>query len=93
MLKKIQLSKFFQDLIAFIQQFMNWAVSHLADRKELCGAIQKGRLLLAEGAGQGCYASKEQIVCGKVTFLQGPAGVHEADYLTSADQVIPDWLL
>lgn len=72
---------------------MNWALSHLADRKELCGAIQKGRLLLAEGAGQGCYASKEQIACGKVTFLQGPAGVCEADHLTSADQVIPDWLL
>lgn len=27
---------------------MNWAVSHLADRKELQGSIQNGRLLLAE---------------------------------------------
>lgn len=31
---KIQLSKF-SSLISIIQQFMNWAASHLADRKEV----------------------------------------------------------
>jgi len=32
--KKIQLSKF-EDLTGFIQLFMNWAASHLANEKEL----------------------------------------------------------
>ena len=41
---KIQLSKS-EDLIGFIQQFMNQAVSHLADRKKLQRPIQNGRLL------------------------------------------------
>lgn len=27
----------------------------------------------------------------KVTFLQGMAGVYQANYLTRADQAIPDW--
>ena len=41
-------------------------------------------------AGQGSYSSKELIVSGQVTFLWGMAGVYQADYLTSTDQVIPD---
>ena len=41
-------------------------------------------------AGQGIYSSKNQIVSGKVTFLLGKAGVYQADYLTSTDQVIPE---
>ena len=41
-------------------------------------------------AGQGSYSSKECIVSGKVTFLWGKAVVSQADYLISADQVIPD---
>ena len=32
----------------------------------------------------------EWIVPGKLTFLWEKAGVHWADYLPSADQVIPD---
>ena len=42
---------------------------------------------------QGGYSSKELIVSDKVTFLWGRAGVHQADYLSSADQVIPDLLV
>lgn len=34
--------------------------------------------------------SKDWIVCCKITFLQGTEGVCQADYLTSADQVILD---
>lgn len=44
---------------------------------------------MQNGEGQKCCISKEQIVCGKVTTL-GVAGVYQAAYLTSADQVIPD---
>ena len=40
---KIQLS--FKDLLGLIQQFMNLAASHQANRKELQGAVQNGRLL------------------------------------------------
>lgn len=36
---------------------------------------------------------KEQVVCGKVTFLYGMAGVRLVDDLTSADQIIPDELV
>lgn len=35
----------FQDLIGFVQWFMNQATSRLADRKELQGAVQDKRLL------------------------------------------------
>lgn len=45
--KKIQLSKL-EDLIGFIQQFMNRAASRPAYRKELQGALQSGRLLQPE---------------------------------------------
>lgn len=37
--------------------------------------------------------SKEWIVSGKVIFLWWMAGVCQLDYLTSADQVSPDWLV
>ena len=36
------------------------------------------------------HQEKKQVSYCKVTFLQGMAGVYEADYLTSADQAIPD---
>ena len=36
---------------------------------------------------------EKQVACGKVTFFLGMTGVCQADYLTSADQVIPDWLV
>ena len=41
---KIRLSEF-EDLIGFIPQLMNGAASHLTNRKQLQGAIQKGKLL------------------------------------------------
>ena len=44
-----------------------------------------------KGAGtRTLYQASKQIGYGKVAFLQGMAGVSQADYLTSADQVIPD---
>ena len=39
---------------------------------------------------QKSVSSNKWIVSGKVTFLWEKVGVYEADYLTSADQVIPD---
>lgn len=42
--KKIQLSKC-EDEIGFIEQFMNQVAFYLADRKELQGDVQNGRLL------------------------------------------------
>lgn len=38
----------FKDINGFIQPFLNPAASHLADRKELWGAVQDERLLYAE---------------------------------------------
>ena len=35
--------------------------------------------------------TKKCIVYCKVTFLIGMAGVYEADYISNADQAIPDW--
>lgn len=59
----------------------------LADRKGLQGALQNGRQRSEKEV-----SSKEWIVSGEVTFLWGKAGVCQADYLTSADQVTSDWL-
>ena len=75
-------------LTDFVLQFMYWAASHLADRKEFLNLLKKRereRLLQAEEVGQGSQASKEEIGCIKVTFFQGVAGVCQADYLTDAD--------
>jgi len=66
---------------------MNQAAFHLANRKELQGAVQNGRLLQAEGSRKRDISNKEWIVSGKVTrvtFLWGK-GVG----VTRADQVIP----
>lgn len=41
-------------------------------------------------AGQRSCSRKEWIVSGKAIFLWGKAGVSRADYLASADQVVPD---
>lgn len=32
-----------EDLVGFVQQFMNWAASHLAHRKELWRTVEKER--------------------------------------------------
>lgn len=46
-----------------------------------------------KGAAQGSYTSKELTVCGKVTYLEGMAGVYRADDLPGAYQAIPDGLV
>ena len=52
---EIQLSKS-EDQIGFLQQFMNRAPAHLANRKELWRAIEKERFLKAErGWGKEVY--------------------------------------
>ena len=42
-----------------------------------------------KGVGTRMLKQKKQIGCCKVIILQGLAEVYQADYLTSADQVIP----
>ena len=60
--------------------------SNLADRKERGGrGCAKTEALQAEGTGQESDNSKEQIGCGKVTFLQGPewqGATRQMTYLT-----------
>ena len=73
---------------------MNEAASNLADRKELQEAVQNERLLQAEGSGnKEVTPCPKRAGCGKVTSLQGTAGVYQADDLTGAPQVIFDGLL
>lgn len=43
-----------------------------------------------ESENKEAILGEEWVGCCKVTFLQGTKGVSWADYLTSADQVIPD---
>lgn len=80
---KIHWSKF-ADLIGFIEWFMNRAASHLANRKELWRAVQKGRLWKAEGG-------RDQERADGLIFPWGMEGVCQVDYLTTADQELPDW--
>lgn len=67
------------------------AASHLADRKELRGAMQNGRLSQAEG-GRIRMLYRQRAGCLWQGHLPlGDDGVYEVDNLTSMDQVIPDW--
>lgn len=47
-----------KDLIGFIQQFMTWATSHSKSHAKQTGWKRS-------------YASKEQLVCVKATFIKG----------------------
>lgn len=50
-----QLSNF-EDVIGFIELFMNWATSHLVSREELKVVVQNGRVLQIErGQKKGIY--------------------------------------
>lgn len=53
---------------------MNQATSHLANRKELRGAVRNGRLLSAEG---GRDKEKED----RLIFVWEMEGIYQADYL------------
>ena len=67
-----------EDLIVFINRFMNPAASHLANREELCGVVPNGRFLQEGGWAQelsakekkGLFTSKtnKRLISGKVTF-------------------------
>lgn len=66
---------------------LNQAASKLADREELQGDVQNARLV---GKKEQVQEAKTQVGYCMVTVLQGMAGVYEADYLASTDEVIPD---
>lgn len=63
----------------------------IADRNNLKRAVPNERLYMQKGAGAKklCQGKKHVASCN-VTSLQDMAEVYEADYLTSADQVISD---
>lgn len=55
---------------------MNWAVSSLADRNELRGAMQNESLNSRREQEQGSYPRPEKLIgCGKVEVLLGKGGV------------------
>ena len=83
----------FKDLINFIPGFMyQAAASYLADREELWGAGPKVNLQ-AEGSQTRKLYQQKVVWLWQGHFPLGTAGVYETDDLTSADQVISDWLL
>lgn len=45
------------------------------------------------GAGQEVTLDDKWVGGGKVTFLLGVGGVRQADDLSGAEQLIPDWLV
>lgn len=79
--------------MGFIKWVMNQAASHLADRNELCWAVEKERFLKMERRQKKEIMNKEFIGSSKVTLLNGMEGVCRVDYLTSSDQVIPGWVV
>lgn len=82
---KIQLSNF-EDLAGSIQQFANWAASHLANREELQELYKMETLFQAEGG-----RNKERR--DHLIFLWGIGRVSVADNLIGADQKIIDCLV
>lgn len=49
-----------EDLIGFVQRFMNQAASRPADRMELQVAVQNGRLLKTERGGTGSHHTQKK---------------------------------
>ena len=73
MLNKIQPSKF-EDLIGFIQRFMNQAVSYLATRRTLQRAVQNGMFLLEEGWGNAAIRKRKVSIIFRPGHLFGGKG-------------------
>lgn len=73
--------------------FINWAESHVANKKELLDAVQNERCHSQKGAGQRSCTNKKWTGSGKVIFLKRMAGVCQAGDPTSTDQVIPNGLV
>lgn len=76
-----------------MQWFIYQTASCLTNRKELPRAVQNKKTFIGRRWQGEEVTSKDWIVSGMVTFLWGTAMVYPADYLTSGDQVIPDWLI
>lgn len=66
---------------------MNWAAFHIANGKELRRAIQNGRILKAERAWD------KEVMNGQDRLPVGDKIASHVDYLTGADQEIPDLLV
>ena len=62
---------------------MNWAASHLVNRKELQEVVQNRRLLRPERGRKKFLARVDS--SGKVTFPWWKAGAYQADDLPSID--------
>ena len=83
----------YRSYLLYLTIFINWAESHVANKKELLDAVQKERCHRQKGAGQGSCTNKKWTGSGKVIFLKRMAGGCQVDDPTSADQVIPDGLV
>ena len=49
---------------------MNWEAPHLANRKVICRAIEKGSVLMVERGDKKKMISKEYIISGKFWLLR-----------------------
>lgn len=74
------------------QQFINWAASHLANTMKLQGYAQNGSFYRQMGQKKEVL-NKEWIVLSKVAPLWGKKEIYYTDYLTTTNQVIPDWVV
>lgn len=83
----------FKELIGFIQNFMNWAAPHLANRKALHWAAEGERFLKVEWGKKKELINKECFVSGKFTLLRGVLGVCGRGLLSSTEQRIPGWVV
>lgn len=69
---------------------MNWAASHLANKEELRGAVQNGRLLYAETGEKRKLLTWSRLFHKRSPSVRGRQRVYKANYLPCADHVIAD---
>lgn len=69
---------------------MNQAASHLADRKELPGAVQIGRLNRQKGVGHGGDISKKQYPKSQL-FREQSGSIWQITSLVLIRQLLNDW--
>ena len=81
-----------KDRIGFTQWFMNRAASHLGNKKN-SRELYKMTTFIGKGRRDKEITSKEWSVSGKVTFFWENSRLYQADYFTSVDQEMSDWLV
>ena len=72
---------------------MNWVASHLRRSKGALRRCTKWKAFTGRRGWGKEASSKKWAVSSRVTFLREKAGVYQPENLTSADQLIPNWLV